>query len=136
MSINKIITGIKDDIKLVLPGLIEKYYQPPIEDFTIGYPFNQEKRTCSLRLAKLEFMGDFEFIIHLSLPKIDEDAAYDYLQAVCDYLTDFDTTDYGFYTGSYTLDLYESDFNHGDIQALFSVTLKKAVTDCDIGVGA
>jgi hypothetical protein len=132
MNIKDIITGIKDDMKAALPALIEEYFQPPIEDFSVGYPFNQDKLSCCVRLAKLEFMGDFEFIIHLSLPHTDEDAAYDYLQAVRDYLTNLETTDYGFYTGTYILEMYENDFNHGDIQALFSVTLKKAVDDCGL----
>jgi hypothetical protein len=135
MNIKQIISGIKNDMEKALPALVEKQGQPPIEDFSIGYPFNQDKISCCVRLSKLEFLGDFEFIIHLSLPHTDEDAAYDYLQAVCAYLTNLETTDYGFYTGTYILELYENDFNHGDVQAIFSVTLKKAEDDCDLGVG-
>lgn len=132
MNIKQIITGIKENIEETLPALVEKYGQPPVDNYAVGYPFDQDKLACCVRLSKLEFLGDFEFIIHLSLPHTDEEAAYDYLQAARDYLTDFETADYGYYTGTYILELYENDFNHGDIQALFSVTLKKAADDCDL----
>ncbi|MDR3355795.1 MAG: hypothetical protein LBO04_01235 [Spirochaetaceae bacterium] len=135
MKIKDVINGIKTDMEAVLPALVEKYGQPPLDDFSVGYPFSQDKLSCCLRFAKLEFLGDFEFIVHLSLPHTEEEAAYDYLQAVCEYLANFETVDYGFYEGTYILELYENDFNHGDIQAFFSVTLKKAVEDCDLGVG-
>jgi hypothetical protein len=135
MKIGEIIAGVKSDMEAVLPALVEKYGQPPVDDFSVGYPFSQDKLSCCLRLSKLEFLGDFEFIVHLSLPHTEEEAAYGYLQAVCEYLANFETVGYGFYAGTYTLELYENDFNHGDIQALFFVTLKKAAEDCELGVG-
>jgi hypothetical protein len=131
-NIKQIINGIKDDMEAALPAPLEARGLPPPDYYGVGYPFDQDKLSLCLRLSKLEFLGDFEFIAHLSLPRVEENAAYDYLQALCDYLNNFNTVDYGYYAGSYTLELYENDFNRGDIQAFFNVTLKNAVEDCGI----
>jgi hypothetical protein len=132
MTVKQIITGIKDDIAEKLPSFIAACGLPPVDNYPVGYPFDQDKLSCCVRLSKLEFLGDLEFIIHLSLPRVTEEAAYDYLEAARNYLTDFDTTDYGYYAGTYILDMYENDFNHGDVQAYFLVTLKKAADDCGL----
>jgi hypothetical protein len=132
MTIKEIITGIKTNIESVLPAILERLGLPPIVYYGIGYPFDQDKLSVCVRLTSFEFAGDLIFIIHLSLPHVAEEAAYDYLQAMQDYLNNFDTASFGYYAGTYILEMYENDFNRGDIQALFSITLKKAIDDCDI----
>ena len=131
-TITGTITVIKDHLRAALPPLLQAAGAQDFDAYTVGYPENQDGRYCCVRLASLKGKESLEFIIHLALPRVSETGAYAYLQAVKNYLDGpFDQTDYGFDTGEYELQLFESDFTHGDFQALFGVTLNRSITDCD-----
>jgi hypothetical protein len=134
MKVSETITRIKDSLQAELPALLEEAGAGPIAYYGAGYAFNQDDTACCVRLASLSFLENFEFAVHLSLPHIQETEAYLYMDALVKFLNEkFDTNDYGYTVGRYTLDVFETDFNHGDVQALFMVTMDKAADDCDIG---
>jgi hypothetical protein len=134
MKISETITGIMDSIQAELPALLEEAGAGEIAYYGIGYAFNQDDTSCCVSFAGLAYLENMQFNIHLALPHIDESAAYLYIDALVKFLNEkFDTNDYGYTTGKYTLDVFETDFNHGDVQALFMVTMEKAADDCDIG---
>jgi hypothetical protein len=134
MKVSEIITGIMDSLQAELPALLEEAGAGEIAYYGIGYAFNQDDTACCVRLASVAFLENLEFAVHLSLPHIQETDTYLYIDALVKFLNEkFDTNDYGYTTGKYTLDVFETDFNHGDVQALFMVTMEKAADDCDIG---
>jgi hypothetical protein len=134
MKVSEIITGIMYSLQSELPVLLEEAGAGEIAYYGVGYAFNQDDTACCVRFASLSFLENFEFAIHLSLPHIQETDAYLYIDALVKFLNEkFDTNDYGYTVGRYTLDVFETDFNHGDVQALFMVTMDKAADDCDIG---
>jgi hypothetical protein len=134
MKVSEIITGIKDSLQAELPALLEEAGAAQIIYYGIGYPFNQDDTSCCVSFAGLVFLENMQFNIHLALPHIQETDAYLYIDALVKFLNEkFDTNDYGYTVGRYTLDVFETDFNHGDVQALFMVTMDKAADDCDLG---
>ena len=127
-----IITAVKEHLAAALPALLAAQGAENFEAYTAGFPENQERRYCCVRLASLKGKESLEFIIHLALPRVSEAGSYAYIQGVKNYLDGpFDQTKYGFDTGEYELQIFESDFTRGDFQALFSVTLNRILTDCD-----
>jgi hypothetical protein len=131
MSIKTVMETVRSELAVKLPPLIQAEGLKDIGHFTVGYPANQEQTFCCVRVASLEGKKQLEFIIHLALPAVGELEAYGYMQAVIAYLEDeFDQTAYGFDTGDYELQIFETDFTHGDMQILFSVTLNRIRDDC------
>jgi hypothetical protein len=132
MTIKQTMTDIKDGLKTALLALLEAAGVPDFAAYIVGFPSDQTALTCCVRLAALKEKESLEFIIHLALPRLAEIDSYTYIQAVKDYLdADFDQSEYDFLTGTYSLDIMEANFTKGDIQAFFSVTLTRAIDDCD-----
>lgn len=123
---------LQDDLQNKLPALLVAEGVPGITYYTVGNPENQEDTWCCVRLAALKGKESMEVIIHLSLPRVSELDAYAYIQALLNYLENvFDPNDYGYETEDPEFQIFETDFTHGDIQTLCSVTLTRILDDCD-----
>jgi hypothetical protein len=81
-------------------------------------------------MSKSAESGALEFIIHLALPGVSETGAYDYLEAVREYLDGGVGAAIGYDTEKWESQVFDTDFTNGDIQALFSVTMTRQTDDC------
>lgn len=132
MNIKAMMEAIRDDLTIHLPSLFQAEGVKNVDYFTVGSPTNQEQRFCCVGLASFQSKKQIEFIIHLAIPRVSELESYGYIQAVKEYLdNEFDQTAYGFDTGDYELQIFETEFMRGDIQIAFSVTLNRLLDDCD-----
>jgi hypothetical protein len=131
MKIGEIIEAVRAELSEKLPPRIEAAGIPDFSWYAVGFPDNQDSKFCCVRLAAVKENTSLEFIIHLALPREPEDAAYKYFEAVREYLNDdFEAYVFGYDTREWQLQLFETDFASGDIQALFSVTMNRAPDDC------
>jgi hypothetical protein len=131
MTLAEIIEAAREDLAAKLPALLEKSGAPDFSRYAVGYPDTQEESFCCVRLAAVKDKNDFEFIIHLALPGVSEAASYVYLEAVREYLDGaFEPYLYGYDTFTWNLQVFETEFEHGDIQALISVTMSRQPDDC------
>jgi hypothetical protein len=133
MTIGGIIEAVRSDLAARLPALLEAAGAADFSRYIAGFPDNQDESFCCARFAAMKndgSGGSMEFIIHASLPGISETAAYVYLEAVRQYLNDFDTAPLGYDTASWESQVFDTDFSNGDIQALFSVTMTRQFDDC------
>jgi hypothetical protein len=135
MTINDIIEAVRTDLAASLPQLLEAAGRPDFSRYTVGFPDNQDDTFCCVLFASVQSgsAGNFEFVIHLALPGLSETAAYDYLEAVREYLGangGFNTEPLGYDTRTWESRVFDTEFTNGDIQALFSVTMSRQADDC------
>jgi hypothetical protein len=131
MTIAEIIVAVKEDLAAKLPPLLEQAGAPDLSRYAVGYPDTQNESFCCVRLAAVKGKEDFEFIIHLALPGVSEAASYVYIEAAREYLDgSFEPYLYGYDTFNWDLQVFETEFEHGDIQALISVTMSRQLDDC------
>jgi len=127
-TINKIF----DEIKSSVPGIIANNGLIDFEDYSIGYPTNQNKKTCSVRYGEHSnniSNIDFSFIIHLQLPKTLELDVYKYLDSLEEYISELSLD--GYIKATYKVILTD-DFKNGEPNIYFEVTLFKEVDDCEL----
>jgi hypothetical protein len=134
MNISEIIEAVRTEIVTELPALLEAEGAENLRRYVTGYPDNQEETFCCVRFAAMSNGGDsgtFELIIHLALPKVPETDAYRYLDAVIRYLErHFSPAALGYDTHTFDVQVFDTDFSNGDIQALFSVKMSRKADDC------
>jgi hypothetical protein len=130
-KVNEIIVQIKDDIAAKLPGILAAYGVPDFDMYGVGYPTAQEKRFCAVRFNRGDANGNpsFTFTVQLQLPGAGETEAYKYLDAVSEYLSETETNDYGYYTGSFTIEMLEN-FRVSDTEIFFDYTMTDVIDDC------
>ena len=129
MNISEIIEGVKADIAAKLPPRMAEL--AGFEHYHTGYPTNQDERFCCVRLASIKDKTSIEIVIHFALPAVSETQAYGYLDAGVGYLErDFAPAAWGYDKHEWDLQIFETDFTSGDIQAIFSVTMTREVDDC------
>lgn len=123
MTIRNIIEAVRADLEYSLSVFFDA--------FIIGYPDNQDKLLCCVRLAAMKGKEDFEFIVHLALPGVSEAESYAYIEAMREYMDGhFDPVLYGYDEFTWDLQVFETEFTRGDIQALISVTMSRVSDDC------
>jgi hypothetical protein len=134
MTIGGIIEAVRADMEAKLPALLGAAGQPDLSRYAAGYPDNQDGTFCCVRFAAMSEGADsesLEFIIHLALPGVSETGAYGYAEAAREYLkSDFAPAKLGYETFRFEVQMFETDFSNGDIQALFSVTVSRQNDDC------
>jgi hypothetical protein len=131
MTVGGIIEAVRADMAANLPVLLEAAGLPDFSRYAVGYPDNQDETFCCVRLAALKGRESAEIIIHIALPGVSEASSYGYLEAAREYLDGaFETARYGYDTSSWDLQVFETDFTRGDIQALISVILSRDEDDC------
>jgi hypothetical protein len=132
-TVYTIITRIKDDIAVKLPGILADYSIPDFSIYGIGYPTDQAILYCAVRFNRSEVHGRpvFIFTVHLQLPGVEETTAYKYLDAVIHYLAQIETQDYGYYTGNFTIEMLEN-FRVSDTEIFFDYTMTGVLEDCDL----
>lgn len=131
-KINEILHDIKDDMSAKLPAILTTYLLPNFDVYALGYPTDQGKAFCCVRFNRREISDgkeSFTFTVHLQLPGIDEETSYKYIDAVSEYLNDLETNNYGYYGGSYTIEMLEN-FRVADNQVFFDYTMADAMDDC------
>jgi len=123
---------IKDDIAGVLPELLKKYGAKQFDGYLIGFPTDPEKTLIGLWVG--EYGNDVSikliFTIHAQLPGVTEIEAYNYIDAINEYLEDFNPQIAGYTDGSYALIVKDGD-RKSSIELLYSVTLVCPKDDCD-----
>ncbi|MDR1469326.1 MAG: hypothetical protein LBT00_08545 [Spirochaetaceae bacterium] len=131
MTIGEIVEAVRADLAGKLPSLLEAGGAPDFARYTVGYPDNQDETFCCVGLAAMKGKESVEIIIHLTLPGLSETCSYVYLEGVRKYLdTKFKPSNLGYDTSAWELQVFETELNHGDIQALFSVTMSRELDDC------
>jgi hypothetical protein len=133
-KVNEIITQIKDDISANLPALLSAGGVPDFDMYGVGYPTDQAKTFCAVRFNRGDVNNNpsFTFTVQLQLPGIEETEAYKYLDAMSQYLSEMETSGYGYYTGSFTIELLEN-FRVSDTEIFFDYTMTDVSDDCEEG---
>jgi len=119
------------DIESKLPNLLIEHEAKQFNGYSLGYPVNLEKLLLCLRIA--EGSDDtgikLTFDIHAQLPGITEIESYSYLDAINEYLEDFEPQLIGFTDGSYSFALKDNS-RMSTIEIFWSVTLSEPKDDC------
>jgi hypothetical protein len=131
-TVKESLTTILSDIQKLLPPLLEAKKIKQFDGYSIGFPVNPEKLLLCVRLASFadDTSNTLEFDIHAQFPGILEVEVYDYIDAVNDYLNNFDPQIVGFTDGSCSGIVHDKP-RTGTVEVFWSVKLTHPKDDCD-----
>ena len=131
-SIKKSLTTILADIKGLLPALLTEHGAGQFAGYSIGYPVDPEKVLLCVRFAtgSDDASETLEFDIHGQFPGVSELDAYNYMDAVNDYLDNFDPQIAGYVDGSYSIGATDNP-RTSILEVFWSVKLTRPKDDCD-----
>jgi len=131
-SVKTTIEKILSDIEVKLPPILIKKDLLEIDHYVIGFPVDPEKIYLCVRAAEGSDDTNIKLVfdIQVQLPGIEEVDAYDYIDAVNEYLNDFDPSIASFTDGSCQF-LIKDDERNSTLQIYWSVTLMYPKDDCD-----
>ena len=131
-SIKKSLTTILADIEACLPALLTEHDAGQFAGYAIGYPVDPEKVLLCVRFAagSDDTSETLEFDIHAQFPSTSELDAYNYMDAVNDYLDGFDPQIAGYVDGSYSIGATDNP-RTSILEVFWSVKLTGPKDDCD-----
>ncbi|MDR3342558.1 MAG: hypothetical protein LBT14_07200 [Treponema sp.] len=133
MKVHEIITKLKEDMAVRLPGILVTYGLPDFDCYGIGYPTDQALLFCAVRFNRSEVNGNpiFVFTVQLQLSGVEEVVAYQYMDAMSHYLSRLETQYYGYYTGNFSIEMLEN-FRVSDTEIFFDYTMTGIMGDCEL----
>ena len=132
-SIKKSLTTILADIETCLPERLGVHGAGQFAGYAIGYPVDPEKVLLCVRFAagSDDESEVLEFDIHAQFPGMSELDAYNYMDAVNDYLDNyFDPQIAGYVAGSYSIGATDNP-RTSILEVFWSVKLTQPKDDCD-----
>jgi hypothetical protein len=131
-TVYETVTLIEKDLAAKLPDMLSAVSLPDFDRYGAGYPTDQDKKFCAVRFnsgSRSAGAATFTFTVQFQLPGIGEEDAYRYIDAASRYLSELETQEYGYYTGSFTVEMLEN-FRVSDTEVFFDYTMTGVMDDC------
>ena len=129
--VKQIMKAILDDMKTNLQPIIANH-GIKIDSYVFGFPIDPEKLIIGVWLAEGNDDANNKLVysIQVQLPGIEEVDAYRYIDAVNEYLNDFNPQIAGYTDGSFMFVLRDGE-RKSSIEIIYSITLTSPKDDCD-----